>query len=87
LKGSDTPEADQKTLFKAQIIFWMLGATDGHAKNFSIRLAPGGRFRLTPLYGIISTQPSQPASLEILSRACTRGSLNCARMRFKFPTP
>jgi serine/threonine-protein kinase HipA len=58
LKGSDTPEADQKTLFKAQIIFWMLGATDGHAKNFSIRLAPGGRFRLTPLYDIVSTQPS-----------------------------
>ena len=50
-------EADQKTLFKAQIIFWMLGATDGHAKNFSIRLAPGGRFRLTPLYDVASAQP------------------------------
>jgi serine/threonine-protein kinase HipA len=61
LKGSDTPEMDQKTLFKAQIIFWMLGATDGHAKNFSIRLAPGGRFRLTPLYDIISAQPSLDA--------------------------
>jgi serine/threonine-protein kinase HipA len=58
LKASDTPEADQKTLFKAQIVFWMLGATDGHAKNFSIHLAPGGRFRLTPLYDILSTQPS-----------------------------
>jgi serine/threonine-protein kinase HipA len=61
LKGSDTPEMDQKTLFKAQIIFWMLGATDGHVKNFSIRLAPGGRFRLTPLYDIISAQPSLDA--------------------------
>jgi serine/threonine-protein kinase HipA len=61
LKGSDTPEIDQKTLFKAQIVFWMLGATDGHAKNFSIRLAPGGRFRLTPLYDIVSTQPSLDA--------------------------
>jgi serine/threonine-protein kinase HipA len=58
LKGSDTPQVDQKTLFKAQIVFWMLGATDGHAKNFSIRLAPGGRFRLTPLYDIVSTQPN-----------------------------
>ncbi len=58
LKGSDTPEVDRKTLFKAQLIFWMLGATDGHAKNFSIRLAPGGRFRLTPLYDFISTQPT-----------------------------
>jgi len=61
LKGSDTPDADQRTFFKAQIVFWLLGATDGHAKNFSIRLAPGGRFSLTPLYDIISTQPSLDA--------------------------
>jgi serine/threonine-protein kinase HipA len=61
LKGSDTPAADQRTFFKAQLVFWLLGATDGHAKNFSIRLAPGGRFRLTPLYDIISTQPSLDA--------------------------
>jgi serine/threonine-protein kinase HipA len=61
LKGSDTPDADHRTFFKAQIVFWLLGATDGHAKNFSIRLAPGGRFRLTPLYDIISTQPSLDA--------------------------
>jgi serine/threonine-protein kinase HipA len=61
LKGSDAPDADQKTLFKAQIVFWLLGATDGHAKNFSIWLAPGGRFRLTPLYDIVSTQPSVDA--------------------------
>jgi serine/threonine-protein kinase HipA len=61
LKGSDSPEEDQKTLFKAQIVFWLLGATDGHAKNFSLRLSPGGRFRLTPLYDIVSTQPSLDA--------------------------
>jgi serine/threonine-protein kinase HipA len=61
LKGSDTPESDQKAFLKAQIVFWLLGATDGHAKNFSIRLAPGGRFRLTPLYDIISSQPSLDA--------------------------
>jgi serine/threonine-protein kinase HipA len=61
LKGSDTPDDDQKTLFKAQLVFWLLGATDGHAKNFSIRLASGGRFQLTPLYDIVSTQPSLDA--------------------------
>jgi serine/threonine-protein kinase HipA len=61
LKGSDIPDEDQKILFKAQIVFWLLGATDGHAKNFSIRLASGGRFRLTPLYDIVSTQPSLDA--------------------------
>lgn len=61
LKASDTPDEDQKMFFKAQIVFWLLGATDGHAKNFSLRLAPGGRFQMTPLYDIISTQPSLDA--------------------------
>jgi serine/threonine-protein kinase HipA len=61
LKGSDTPDSDQRTFLKAQIVFWLLGATDGHAKNFSIRLAPGGRLRLTPLYDIVSLQPSLDA--------------------------
>jgi serine/threonine-protein kinase HipA len=57
LKGSDTPEKDQRLFFKAQLVFWLLAATDGHAKNFSLRLGPGGRFVLTPLYDILSTQP------------------------------
>lgn len=38
--------------------FWLLGATDGHAKNFSLRLFLQGRFRLAPLYDVISAQPS-----------------------------
>jgi serine/threonine-protein kinase HipA len=58
LKGSDDPEADQSTFLRAAIVFWLLGATDGHAKNFSIFLNPGGRFRMTPLYDVLSAQPS-----------------------------
>ena len=57
LRGSDTPGEDQKTVLKAQLLFWLMGATDGHAKNFSIFLGRNGRFRLTPLYDILSTQP------------------------------
>jgi serine/threonine-protein kinase HipA len=68
LKGSDAPEEDQKTLFKAQITFWLLAATDGHAKNFSLRLAPGGRFRLTPIYDVVSAQPSVDAHRIRLNR-------------------
>ncbi|MFZ1804214.1 MAG: HipA domain-containing protein, partial [Nitrospira sp.] len=34
------------------------GATDGHAKNFSIFLGPGGSFHLTPLYDVLTAQPS-----------------------------
>lgn len=58
LKGSDTPEADQSVLIKALAVFWLIGATDGHAKNFSIQMAPGGRFHLAPLYDILSAEPS-----------------------------
>lgn len=57
LSGSDDPAADQATFLKANIWFWLLGATDGHAKNFSVALGPGGRYRLTPLYDILSVQP------------------------------
>jgi serine/threonine-protein kinase HipA len=58
LRGSDRPLEDIATLYKAQILFWLLGATDGHAKNFSIFLKPGGGFELTPLYDVLTLQPS-----------------------------
>ena len=58
LRGSDEPHVDQRSFLKANIIFWLMGATDGHAKNFSIFIRPGGRFQLTPLYDVISAQPS-----------------------------
>ena len=34
-----------------------LAATDGHAKNFSIFLLPGGGYHLTPLYDVMSAWP------------------------------
>ncbi|WP_411958431.1 type II toxin-antitoxin system HipA family toxin [Paracoccus homiensis] len=55
LSGSDDPAADQDAFFHAQVMFWLLGATDGHAKNFSIALRPGG-FRMTPLYDVLSAE-------------------------------
>jgi len=57
LKGSDNPQADQALFMKTQFAFWLMAATDGHAKNFSVFLYPGGGFRLTPLYDVMSTQP------------------------------
>ena len=58
LKGSDNPADDQTKLLKAQLVFWLVGATDGHAKNFSIFLGPGGSYHLTPLYDVLTAQPS-----------------------------
>lgn len=61
LKAGDVPQEDQAAFIRAQILFWLLGATDGHAKNFSIFLGAGGRFRLTPFYDVLSAQPSVDA--------------------------
>jgi serine/threonine-protein kinase HipA len=57
LQRSDEPRLDQMNFFKANILFWLMGATDGHAKNFSIALTPAGRFQMTPLYDVLSVQP------------------------------
>lgn len=61
LKGADSPSDDHRTLFQAQLAFWLIGATDGHAKNFSIFLHPGGGYALTPLYDVLTAQPSLDA--------------------------
>lgn len=58
LKGTDDPQSDQTAFFKSQILFWLMGATDGHAKNFSLFLDPGGRYSLTPFYDVLSAQPA-----------------------------
>ena len=57
LRGSQESQGDQETVFRAQLLFWMLAATDGHAKNFSLRILQGGAFRLTPLYDVLSAWP------------------------------
>jgi serine/threonine-protein kinase HipA len=57
LRSSLNAARDQETLFKAQVVFFLLAAIDGHAKNFSLRLLPGGKLHLTPLYDILSAWP------------------------------
>lgn len=57
LLGSENAEADRQRFFKTQILFWMLCAIDGHAKNFSLFLNGGGQFALTPLYDVLSAYP------------------------------
>ena len=58
LRGSDNPSEDRKDFFKANILFWLIGATDGHAKNFSLALSSRGRFRMTPIYDVLTLQPT-----------------------------
>lgn len=57
LKSSLNPESDRKQFMQCAFLFCLLGAIDGHAKNFSIYLKQGGRFKLTPVYDVISAYP------------------------------
>ena len=57
LRGSDDAEADRKNFMAAQLIFWMLAAPDGHAKNFSIFIGQQDHFLLTPFYDVMSAWP------------------------------
>jgi serine/threonine-protein kinase HipA len=57
LQHSTRAEFDLATFMCAHILFWMLAAPDGHAKNFSIRLLARGRFEMTPLYDVMSIWP------------------------------
>lgn len=53
LNASSHAAADKRAFVKAQMLVWMLAATDGHAKNFSIHLERGGGYRLTPFYDVL----------------------------------
>ncbi len=57
LLGSRQSLQDRRLFFKAQVLFWLLCAVDGHARNFSIFIGRGGGFNLTPLYDVISAYP------------------------------
>lgn len=57
LRGSSTAIADRQNFLAAQLLFWILAAPDGHAKNFSIFLEKDGTYRLTPLYDVLSAWP------------------------------
>ncbi len=56
LQGS-ADRADPLLFLTTQLAFFLLAATDGHAKNFSIFLQPGDRYEMTPLYDILSIYP------------------------------
>ncbi|MAZ47971.1 MAG: hypothetical protein CME65_05370 [Halobacteriovoraceae bacterium] len=53
LLRSSLNEVDRENFFKAILIFDLLYATDGHAKNFSLFIQKDG-IRLTPFYDVMS---------------------------------
>lgn len=57
LLGSVKAIEDRDFFYKAQVLFWLLAAIDGHAKNFSIFIEPQGEYVCTPLYDVMSAYP------------------------------
>lgn len=57
LRGSINAADERKRFLTAQLLFWVIAAPDGHAKNFSISIGPKDRFWLTPLYDVMSAWP------------------------------
>lgn len=57
LQGGEAFHEDGRRFLCAQLLFWLLAAIDGHAKNFSLFVLPGGRYRMTPLYDVLSAWP------------------------------
>jgi serine/threonine-protein kinase HipA len=57
LENSSERDRDLQNFFRTQVLFWMLAAPDGHAKNFSLFIEAGGTYRMTPLYDVLSAWP------------------------------
>jgi serine/threonine-protein kinase HipA len=57
LAFSETAAQDRRAFVKGQLLFWLMAATDGHAKNFSLFHEAGGTYRMTPYYDVLSAWP------------------------------
>ena len=73
LQFSDNAEVDRNRFMRAQCLNYIIKGTDAHARNYSIIYAPGGAFRLAPLYDIISDLPYTKKSGSKSSLAMTIG--------------
>jgi len=56
IRGGTDYEADARIFVMAQLAFWLLAATDGHAKNFAVFLRRDG-YSMTPLHDVLSAWP------------------------------
>lgn len=57
LLAGSADASDRQTFALTQLAFWLMGATDGHAKNHSIFLERGDTYISTPLYDVLSIFP------------------------------
>lgn len=86
LLGSRTSTQDREVFFKAQILFWLLAAIDGHGKNFSLFLEPESRYTMTPLYDIISAYPLMDSNSIPKQKAKMAMALTGTKKYYKWQT-
>lgn len=65
LQNSANPSADRDRFMRAFALNFIIVGTDAHARNYSIAYAPGGAFRLAPLYDVISFLPYTSAQVDV----------------------
>lgn len=54
---SANPGVDVERFLKANMFNWLIGGTDGHAKNYSLLIGAGDEIRFAPLYDLSSQLP------------------------------
>ncbi len=57
MASSAEPESDRVRFIEAMALNWLLAASDGHAKNYSLLHAWGPQARFAPLYDVITVLP------------------------------
>jgi serine/threonine-protein kinase HipA len=75
LAGSGSPAVDRRRFLRACMLNFLILGTDAHAKNFSI-LHEAGRYRLAPLYDVISLLPYERDVLNSRALAMSVGGEN-----------
>ncbi len=67
LSGSGDPATDRDRFMKACMFNYVILGVDAHAKNYSVLFERGWRFRLAPLYDIISALPYDQEHYDVLA--------------------
>ncbi len=79
LNGAIAPYQERLKFLKIKVLFWMLTAIDGHAKNFSIMITPDGYY-LTPLYDVMSVAPYLQFPVQKVKMAMSVGDRGIYRL-------
>lgn len=85
LAGGSRGSADSLRFVSTQLAFWLMAATDGHAKSFSIFLERGGDFHMTPLYNVLSVWPIIGSGANHISPCRAKAGDGSSQQKYALP--